>query len=133
MTKVFLAGPVNDSKWRDLVIEKLRIDYFNPATDVFDKKIFDHQIAEKERSDFLLYVLTPTMKSVFSIAELVDDSCKCPEKVLYCYITTEEGLFFNKHQMKSLDAIGEMVNKNGGKWCKTLDEAISFLNCFEEK
>lgn len=31
--KVFLGGTVNGSKWRDVMKEKLIIDYFDPVVD----------------------------------------------------------------------------------------------------
>ena len=31
MKKVFLGGTTNDSNWRDLLIKKIKIDYFNPV------------------------------------------------------------------------------------------------------
>ena len=31
--KVFLGGTCNESTWRDELIKKLKIDYFNPVVD----------------------------------------------------------------------------------------------------
>ncbi len=31
--KVFLGGTVSDSKWRDYLIPKLEIEYFNPVVE----------------------------------------------------------------------------------------------------
>ena len=33
MKKVFLGGTCNDSLWREELIKKLEIDYFNPVVD----------------------------------------------------------------------------------------------------
>lgn len=31
--KIFLGGTCNESTWRDRVIKKLKIDYFNPVVE----------------------------------------------------------------------------------------------------
>ena len=36
--------------------------------------------------------------------------------------------FFDQEQLKSLNKVGEMVEKNGGKWFKTEEDLIKFLN-----
>jgi len=33
MKRVFLGGTCNNSKWRDVLIPRLKIDYFNPVVD----------------------------------------------------------------------------------------------------
>jgi len=82
--KVFLGGTCNNSNWREELIPMLEIDYFNPIVEDWtpeDQKKEEH---EKKICDYNLYVITPKMKGVFSIAEVVDDSNKKPEKTLFC-------------------------------------------------
>lgn len=57
---------------------------------------------------------------------------KRPEKTIFAFIETDEGDKFSKEQIKSLDKVGIMVNKNGGKYFKSLDEVAFYLN-FKEK
>lgn len=64
------------------------------------------------------------MTGVFSIAEVVDCSNKRPESTLFCVIT--DG--FDKGQVKSLNAVSKMVERNGAKVFETVDEIAIFLN-----
>lgn len=81
MKKVFLGGTCNESAWKDELIPLLEIDFFNPVVDDWDDESQKKkEIIERENSDFVLYVITPKMTGVYSIAEVVEDSIKRPEK-----------------------------------------------------
>ena len=128
MAKVFLGGAVNDSRWRDYIIKRLEIDYINPVVEELDKPQYEELIQKKAECNFFLYVVTPKMTVPFSIAELIDDSNKFPEKTIFCYLELDGETTFSKHQVKSLVATGKMVEKNGGKWFKNFNETLDFLN-----
>ena len=66
------------------------------------------------------------MKGVYSIAEVIDDSNKRPEKTIFCCLDIDGT--FNPTLQKSLDAVGKMVLVNGGKWCTSLKELANLLN-----
>lgn len=72
------------------------------------------------------------MKGVYAIAEVVDDSNKRPEKTIFCYLQEDDKQKFDKEQLKSIDKVGVMVKENGGKYFKSLDEVVVYLN-FKEK
>jgi len=126
--KVFLGGTCGKSTWRDYVISKLNIDYFNPVVDDWNEEAYKKELEERENCDFCLYTITPHMEGVYSIAEVVDDSNKRPEKTILCVLEKEGDKKFNKSQLKSLKAVGKTVQKNGGKWFEDLDWTISYLN-----
>ena len=128
MPKVFLGGTVNGSMWRDYVMPKLKIDYFNPVVDDWTEQAYQEELYEREHCDFCVYVLTPKMTGVYSIAEVVDDSNKRPKKTIYCMLLKDEGQEFTKAQGKSLRAVGRMVEDNGGLWFESLDEMVEYLN-----
>lgn len=128
MKKVFLGGTCNKSKWRDAVIERLKIDYFNPMLDVWTEEGYQRELIEREICDYCLYVITPKLVGTYSIAELIDESNKRPEKTLFCYLKTDEDKEFTKEQCISLDKIAIMVQKNGGKYFDKLDDIIDYLN-----
>ena len=144
MKKVFLGGTCNESTWRDRLIEMLEIDYFNPVVDDWTEECYQEELRQREICDYCLYVITPRMTGVYSIAEVVDDSNKRPEKTIFCileydlsdYKTKIEGdkkvrryvETFKPEQLKSLDKVGVMVEKNGGKYFKSLSEVAEFLN-----
>jgi hypothetical protein len=128
MKKVFLGGTTNDSNWRNKLIPKLRIDYFDPVVDDWDEQAQKNEIRERKNSDFVLYVITPKMEGVYSIAEVIDDSNKRPEKTLFAYLKNDDGKEFKEHQIKSLDMVKKMVKENGGKTFDDLEGIASHLN-----
>lgn len=128
MKKVFLGGTTNNSDWRDTLIKKLKIDYFNPVVKDWDEEAQKEEIKQRKNCDFVLYVITPKMEGVYSIAEVVDDSNKRPDKTVFAYLLNDDSKEFTKHQVKSLDMVGKMVMENGGKWFKSLGEISDFLN-----
>ena len=128
MAKVFLGGTVNGAKWRDLMMPKLKIEFFNPVVDDWTEEAYKQELYEREHCDYCLYVLTPKLTGYYSVAEVVDDSNKRPEKTIFCVIYDDEGAEFTKHQKKSLTAIGKMVQENGAKWFDKIEDVIDFLN-----
>lgn len=43
-------------------------------------------------------------------------------------IGTSTHIYFNKGQLKSLEQVGKMVRKNGGKYFRTLEDVAEYLN-----
>jgi len=89
MIKVFLGGTANKSNWRDYIIPKLKINYFNPIVDDWNEAAYKKELYEREHCDFCIYVITPKMTGVYSIAEVIDDSNKRPNKTLFCILTKD--------------------------------------------
>jgi Nucleoside 2-deoxyribosyltransferase like len=133
MMKVFLGGTVNKSRWRDYVIKHLKIDYFNPVVEEWNEAAYQRELHERIHCDFCLYVITPKMTGVYSIAEVIDDSNKRPEKTLFCILTRDEHIKFDSAQTKSLEKVGRMVEENGGKWFRSLNSLIAYLNTHAEE
>ena len=143
MKKVFLGGTCNNSLWRDALIPMLNIDYFNPVVDDWTEECYQEELKQREICDYCLYVITPRMTGVYSIAEVVDDSNKRPERTIFCvlgedrmqnvserslYAEIRNKVYFNKGQLKSLDKVGVMVRNNGGQYLKSLREVAEYLN-----
>ena len=144
MKKVFLGGTCNESTWRDGLIEILEIDYFNPVVEEWTEECYREELRQREICDYCLYVITPRMTGVYSIAEVVDDSNKRPEKTIFCILEYDLSDYkmkiegdkkvrryvetFKPEQLKSLDKVGVMVEKNGGKYFRSLSEVAKFLN-----
>lgn len=128
MKKVFLGGTTNNSNWREDLIKDLKLDYFNPVVKDWNEKAQEREIHERKTCDFVLYVITPKIEGFYSIAEVIDDSNKRPEKTIFAYILQDDDKEFTKHQIKSLDMVGKMVKENGGRWFKTLSEVADYLN-----
>lgn len=130
--KVFLGGTCAESVWRSRLEESLDpkvMDYFDPVVDDWTPEYMEEERRQRRECDYVLYVITPAMSGVYSIAEVTDDSNKRPEKTLFCFDsdgTEAEG--FSKGQEMSLGAVGALVRNNGGRWLKDLNEVIDFLN-----
>ena len=110
------------------MIKKLDIDYFNPVVKDWNDAAYKEELKQRKICDYLLYVITPKMTGVYSIAEVIDDSNKKPRKTIFCYLKSDDGKSFDTGQKKSLDAVGKMVESNGGKWLDNLDDVANFLN-----
>ncbi len=131
MVKVFLGGTCNNSKWREYVKSHLLIDYYDPVVSQWNEESYQRELEERRNCDYCLYVITPKMTGVYSIAEVVDDSNKRPNKTLFCILEKDGNEIFSDFQLKSLRAVGEMIKKNGSRWLKSLDALIEFLNAHQ--
>jgi hypothetical protein len=119
----------------------LTINYFNPVVPNWNKEAQQRELAARESCDFCLYVITPRMLGSYSIAEVVDDSNKRPQKTVFCVLTDDNSVpteprTFVGHEVKSLDkvrekAVGEEVMQSltpGQQVVKIVrDELIDFL------
>jgi len=130
MSKVFLGGTCNDSLWREDLIKMLDVEYFNPVVPNWTDEAYKEELKQRKVCDYVLYVITPKMTGVYSIAELIDDSNKQPKKTIFCYLKEDDGKEFSKAQIKSLEATGKMVETNGAFWFDSLKQVAKFLNNF---
>lgn len=131
MKKLFLGGTCGSSKWREELIKDLdgnRIKVFNPVVENWDEAAQERELKERENTDFCLYVITPEMKGVYSIAEVAEDSVRRPKKTLFCYLRKNESGRFSEEQIYSLSAVGDMVKRNGGKVFLSLEGVADYLN-----
>lgn len=133
MPKVFLGGTTNGSDWRDKLIPGLSINYYDPV--VLHDWTSTHKEKElkmREECDILCYVITPKMTGVYSIAEVVDDSNKHPDKTVFMVLTYDQGEAFTQEQLQSLISVGKLVEANGGTWVKSgvLQDLCDTLNYF---
>lgn len=126
--KVFLGGTCNGSTWRDKLISMLKIDYFNPVVDDWNEEAYQRELKERQECDYVLYVITPKMTGVYSIAEVVDDSNKRPLSTLFVFLTEDDGNKFDKGQLISLKKVGALVMQNGGRCFTSLVGVAAWLN-----
>ena len=131
--KVFLGGTCNESTWRQKLIPMLKIDYFDPVVDDWNEECYQRELKERENCDFCLYVITPKMMGVYSIAEVVDDSNKRPKKTILCVLPNDGEESFSAEQKKSLIKVCVMIKKNGGLATSgptnfTLQKVAKYLN-----
>jgi len=142
MKKVFLGGTCNESQWRDKLIKILKIDYFNPVVKDWTDVCRQEEIKQRKMCDYCLYTITPLIQGVFSIAEVVDDSNKIPEKTILCILDRDEQIIideensditiadvvFSINMKKSLNAVIELVKRNNIKVFYSLEQVANYLN-----
>jgi len=125
---IFFDGTACGAEWRNYITERLKVPYTLYTSDDRSIDALRNRDKEKEKCDFVLYVISPKMQYFDMVFESVDDSNKRSKKTLFCFMPKEGELSFSPHQSKSLIATGKMIQRNGGKWYENIDDAISFLN-----
>ena len=127
--KVFLGGTCANSTWREKLIPMLKCDYFNPVVEDWTPECQENEEREKKICDYHLYVITPKMKGVFSIAEAVNDSRALDMgKCIFCMIKEEDDRDWEQSEYKSLIAVSKMVANNGGVIFGSLNDVAEYLN-----
>ena len=106
----------------------LDIEYFNPVVEDWTPACQEEEIKQRESCDICLYVITPKMTGVYSIAEVVDDSNKRPDKTIFVRLREDGDGRFNEAQWKSLSAVWQMVAKNGAMVFNGLESAVYYMN-----
>jgi len=127
-SKVFLGGTCNDSTWREELIALLTIDYYDPVVPDWTSECQQEEIRQRGLCDYCLYTITPRMTGVYAIAEAVDDSHKRPEKTIFCILERDGDLSFSSGQMRSLQAVGRLIERNGGRTFMDLRACAEYLN-----
>lgn len=125
---VFLGGTCNHSKWRDELIDLIDVSYFNPVVDDWNEEAQKEEFRQRNSCTFVLYVITPLMAGVYSIAEAVEDAIKRPKKTLFCILEKDDEKQFDTGQLKSLKMVEKMIASNGGTVFQSLQEIADFLN-----
>lgn len=116
-SRMFLGGTCSGDPWRETLIpelDKLGISYFNPVVEDWTPECVYIENQEKEtKCDCELYILTPSMKGVYSVAELVaaayESSVGHYGSVLVGVLGTEEE--WGEDKWKSLGATIDLVNQ----------------------
>lgn len=112
--KVFLGGTCNGSLWRDEFVKSLSVDWFNPVVEDWNDAAYQRELQEREQDEVLLYCVTPMAEGFYSVAEVVDDSNKRPDRTVLLVKEHDGDQAFTAHQMKSLKAVAKIVEANGG-------------------
>lgn len=128
-TKVFLGGTCNGSKWRDEVIPKLEVPYYNPVNAVAeDWDVIKESQDRRLLCNCALYVITPQMEGAYSIAEIVEDSIVRKNKVVVCFLKQYEDKAFSDAVWQSCLAIMELIKQYHEHVYMDLDSAVQAVN-----
>lgn len=128
MIKIFLGGTCNQSTWRDELISMLNCDYFNPVVEDWTPECQEEEQRQRKTCDIVLYTITPKMIGVYSIAEVIDDSNKQPDKTVLCILKEDGEDKFTESQLKSLNEVSKMVTCNGGISFTDLNDVAKYIN-----
>ncbi len=131
--EVGLFGTCNDSQWREQLIPQLTCKYFNPVVKNWNEEAQALEIEKRKTCDFILYVITPKMTGVYSIAEITDDSNKRPERTLFCILEKDDENEFTEAQLKSMQMVKNMVRDNGARVFDNFEDIASFLNFMQNQ
>ena len=131
--KVFLGGTCAGWKWRNKLQPLLKCNYYNPIVANWSEAGRQREVHERETSDFVLYGITNGIKGVYSIAEVVDDSNKRPEKTIFLNLYRVNGSVDSVQMSHSLQAVENLLKENGVKVFSgenAITEVAEFLNSF---
>lgn len=131
--KVFLGGTCAGWKWRNKLQPLLKCNYYNPIVANWSEADRQREVHERETSDFVLYGITNGIKGVYSIAEVVDDSNKRPEKTIFLNLYRVNGSVDSVQMSHSLQAVENLLKENGVKVFSgenAITEVTEFLNSF---
>lgn len=135
--RVFLGGTSVNGAWREALISMLNpglVAAFNPIVEVWDDAAAANERLMRSTSTHNVYVLTPLMQGFYSIAELTEDSIKCPGKTIFYFMEKEVNLedgktyTFEARALTSIQRLGELAMSNGAKQCHSLEEIAYCLN-----
>ena len=125
--RIFFGGTCNNSTWRNVLIpalEKRNLEFFNPVVKNWNEEARRIENDIKGRSDTVqLFVITSHMTGVFSIAEVVDASNKCPDRTVFMI----DFIGFDDSEKMSLRAVQGIVKSNGAKSTDNWDHLIDIL------
>lgn len=121
---IFLGGTCNKSTWREELIPKLEaanVKYYNPVVKNWTQDCIDEENRIKNSKDTVnLFVITKEMVGVYSIAEVTESACMCPERTVFCYI--RDGLTIE--QKHSLATVAGLVEEHGGHVIEDPEEIL---------
>ena len=120
----FLGGTCAETTWRDELMPLLDArgtDYFNPVVDDWTPECQDIEEDEKNnKCNVHLYVITPEMQGVYSVAEIVHSAHLANtygtsvDRVIFVVLKSDA---WTKQQVKSLDATMKLVKNIARENC----------------
>ena len=122
--KVFLGGTCSGYDWRKMLIPMLKCAFYDPRVKDWSEDDRLREVHMRDKCDYVLYVITSGIRGVYSIAEVIDDSNKRPEKTIVCVLYGN----MRKNMAHSLKAVVNLAKSNGVIVCETLEEVAEFLN-----
>ena len=111
-----------------IYLDNAGLAYFNPIVKDWTPEARAIEVRERETCDFCLYAITPRMRGLLSIAEVVDDSNKRPRNTVLVILPNEDGIVsFSTDVWQSLNSVAALVRRNAAHVFDNLPEAALWL------
>ena len=130
---VFLGGTVNASTWREALITKLEVEYFNPVVKDWSPEDVQRENIAKANAAVRLYVITPKQHGAYVYVEMTANvfEHKSDQKVVIVFLDEDAGMTFDKHQISSNKAIINELSKNPEvEFFDNLNDVATFINSY---
>lgn len=123
--KCYLGGTCGKSKWREEFVKLLpkNIKCYNPYSKDWNHETEVNNRESKQDSKYLIYVITGETNSLLSVANLVNYSFKCPNRVLACFLKDT----FKDMDDNIIDEIELIVKNNKVKTFSSLEDLASYV------
>lgn len=113
--RFFLGGTTAGTGWRDEVIPELKkrgLKFFDPRVEDWNDEARKKEEEEKEKCDTMLFLITPEMKGVFSVAEVINSSWEVVSSGNgFVYFGILDNGEWDEPRWRSLQATLEMVEE----------------------
>ena len=133
---LYLGGTVN-SDWRTAFIkifneENIPLRCYNPIVENWTAACIDLEDLVKESSKYHVYVVTPAMRGMYSIAEMCDSAHNSRKKTFFYFKETDvdsdgNTLEWTPQQKNSLTAVANLLIRHGAKCAHSMDELVDLI------
>lgn len=127
--EVFLGGTTAGPDWREsltTLLDDVRV--FNPVVNDWTNEAKEHEARAKEECQVSVYVFTPYIRGVYSVAELVEDMLtRRPGKTVACFLGEFEGRTWTKFMRRSMESLEAMCSSHGCPVCHSLEDTASAI------
>ena len=132
---IFLGGTTANTNWREQFLDLMnklnpKIKCFNPVVENWTPQCIELENFVKLHAKYHIYVLTPKMTGVYSIAEMID-SVHDTSKKTYFYIKETDidensnDISWDPKMMNSLNAVSNMILMHGGHKASSMEDLVS--------
>lgn len=134
--RFFLGGTTAGTGWRDEVIPELKkreLEFFDPRVEDWNDEARKKEEEEKEKCDTMLFLITPEMKGVFSVAEVINSSWEVVSSGNgFVYFGILDNGEWDEPRWRSLQATLKMVEEisqgNSRIKCGVVKNPVEILN-----
>lgn len=130
---IFLGG-TNSSNWRDAFIEHVkvinpRLKCFNPVVENWTSRNRLIEDMVKDSAKYHVYVITPSINGVYSIAEMMASSFEKRANTYICMLEEDKNsdgdiVKFDPEMERSLLATFDLAKSYGAIKCESINEMI---------